>query len=340
MKKKQKSDKPEKKKKSDNVEKNQDSDNVKKNHNSDLPVLSKIVSAVTVIAICACTVCAVVSATTVSTPSAAPGVIAGNDGGGSNNIGGGNNANVGGQNSAPVNGNTADTPNDTQSGDNVGDSNASSKEEILAKYNEVVQNLKDNIAEYHKKEWQRMDDDYDMGTVGNLVMPIANNLMTSEADAEDQVRTDKEQIPLETNAKATIAPLSADNIKSATMTESGGKTTIVIVLNDEKDALPAEEGAETSPSFTGAMFNPISKSGIDNIISKFTSIATINKFELTYNNCTATLVFDTESLKVDTFEQIMPVRIDVDAKVKFPPISISGYATIINTTTVNQVTYK
>lgn len=123
------------------------------------------------------------------------------------------------------------------------------------------------------------------------------------------------------------------------MTEDGCKTTIVLTLKDEKGSLPVAAGATSSEYAVGAVFNPLDKKGIDDVVAKFAGIADIKSFELSYNQCTATLVFDTASGHVESLEQIMNVYITVDAKVA-KIMSLSGYATLINTMRINNVAYK
>ncbi len=197
--------------------------------------------------------------------------------------------------------------------------------------------LKDGVATYEKKEFQTLADDYDLGTVGNLVLPIAQGLMTSEDEAEIQQRDDKAQIPIVRNDKGCLLT-DASAIKTASMTESGGMTTIEIVLNDEMGAYPAEEGATSCGSIVGSMFNPLNQEEIDNIVAEFAGVVTMNKFDLTCKDCTATLVFNTETGEVESLTQIMNYFIEVDATAVFVPVS--GYATLTNKMTINNVTYK
>ena len=317
---------------------------MKKSHEYDSPVLSKLVSVVTVLAICVCSVCCIVTASKVATMSTGT-VAAPQQSGTSTNSG---------TSSTPSN-STSSTPSgdssqaQTPSGDSNSDAQAPSgdtqaptesgpsKEEILKKYTEVMDQLKAGVATYDKKEFQTLADDYDLGTVGNLVLPIAQNLMTSEDEAELQNRSDMEQIPIIRNKKGCLLT-DVSKIKSATMTESGGKTTIVIVLNDEKSPLPAEDGATSCNSAVGSMMNPLNQKEIDNIVAQFSGVVTMNKFELTGKDCTATLVFDTASGKVESLEQIMNYFIEVDAKAVIVPVS--GYATLTNKMTINNVAYK
>lgn len=351
--------------------------NMKKSHEYDSPVLSRLVSVVTVFAICICSICCIVTASKVSTIASGSGAVANSGGTGganggtggasynsgsnqanTNNSGGSNNqaSNSGGgqanNNSSQGGGGSAQAPedsSDSNSGSNAGgggggDNSApqgsaqATPEEILAKYTEVMNKLKTDVATYEKKEFQQLADDYDLGTVGNLVLPIAQNIMTSEEDAELQQRDDAEQIPIIKNSKGCLLT-DVSAIKSATMTEDGGKTTIVIVLNDESGApAPTPEGTDSPVSNIGAMFNPLSKEGIDDIVSQFSGVLTVQSLDLTYKDCTATLVFNTDTLQVESLEQIMNVYITVDAKVTL--LTVSGYATLINTMRINNITYK
>lgn len=311
---------------------------MKKSHEYDSPVLSRLVSVVTVLAICVCSVCCVVSASKIAAISGGT-VAVDNSGSKGTQTPGGSDNNPQKPSGDDKNSQTpgGDDNAQTPDGDNSS-SGGASNEEILAKYTEVMNNLKSGVASYEKKEFQKLADDYDMGTVGNMVLPIANNIMTSEEKAEIQKRDDAAQIPVINNDKGCLLT-DASKIEKATMTEDGGKTTIVITLKDEKGSLPVAAGATSSEYAVGAMFNPLDKKGIDDIVAKFAGIADIKSFDLSYNQCTATLVFDTASGHVESLEQIMNVYITVDAKVA-KIMSLSGYATLINTMRINNVAYK
>lgn len=209
-------------------------------------------------------------------------------------------------------------------------------EHILKQYTLVMNKLKSEMKSYDKKEFQKISDDRDLGTAGNIVLGIASGLMTSEEKAELQHRTDKEQIPVINNLKGCLLT-DVSAVKSASMAEKNGKTTITITLKDEKNSTPAEAGAVASKSTVGAMFNPINAKDIDKIKQEFGSVATVNSMDMTYKNCTATLVYDSETLEVESLEQIMNVYVDIDAKVL--GINMAGYANIINTLKINNVAY-
>ncbi len=320
---------------------------MKKSHEYDSPVLSKLVSVVTVLAICVCSICCVVTASKISVITGGNVAVqnGGNNGGATGNNGGatGNNGGATGNNGGATGNNGGATGNngDAQTpGDNTGDAPAGDTAEfetILAKYTEVMDQLKGGVATYDKKEFQSLGEDRELGSIGNAVLGIAEGLMTTEDEAQLQNRTDMEQIPIIKNTKGCLLT-DVSKIKSATMTESGGKTTIEIVLHDEESPLPAEEGATSCNSAIGSMFNPLNQAEIDNIVSKFEGLATINKFTLTGKDCTATLVFDTATGEVESLTQIMNYFIEIDAKIVIVPLA--GYATLTNKMTINNVTYK
>lgn len=317
---------------------------MKKSHEYDSPVLSRLVSVVTVLAICVCSICCIVTASKVS--NIATGTVAVNNDGANAQGSTGNDAQTPGNNTQTPSDNAQTPSGDAQTpaddGDNSAASNGPSYEEILAEYTRVMDDLKKNVSEgkvaqYNKKEFQTLADDYDLGTVGNLVLPIAQNLMTSEEEAEEQVRTDYEQIPVTHNIKGCLLT-DASAIKTASMTESGGKTTIEIILNDEVGAYPAEDNATSCGSIVGSVFNPLDQQEIDDIVAEFSTVVKISKFELTCKDCTATIVYDTETGKVESLTQIMNYYIDVNAKAIGIPVS--GYATLVNKMTIYNVQYK
>ena len=320
---------------------------MKKSHEYDSPVLSRLVSVVTVLALCVCSVSCIVTASKVSTIATGGNAIVDNGGnnGGTSNPGTSNpgtsnpgTSNPGTSNPGTSNPGTAEPGTDGGSEAPGTDApSGPSYEEILAKYTEVMNQLKSGVATYDKKEFQTLSDDYDLGTVGNLVLPIAQGLMTTEDEAELQNRDDMEQIPIIRNQKGCLLT-DVSKIKSATMTESGGKTTITIVLNDEKSPLPADDGATSCPSAIGSMFNPLNQKEIDNIVAEFSGVVTMKKFDLTGKDCTATLTFDTATGKVEELVQIMNYFIEVDATAVIVPVA--GYATLTNKMTINNVTYK
>ena len=217
------------------------------------------------------------------------------------------------------------------------------KEAILAYYSNLVNTMKAGKPAYKKIEWQELPEgDRDFGTMGKIILPIAEGMLTSKdkASGDPSIHNqgdDANNIPVNDNAKGCLLT-DASKIKSASCKDNGdGTATIVITLIDEDDALPAEAGAETAPSYTGAMFNPMSKSGIDDIISKFSAVATVNTFKLTYTDATVTCVFEKDSQKVKSLSYTLPCLITANAKVTL--LTIDGKAKLVDYIEVTDIAY-
>ena len=217
------------------------------------------------------------------------------------------------------------------------------KEAILAYYSNLVNTMKAGKPAYKKIEWQELPEgDRDFGTMGKIILPIAEGMLTSKdkASGDPSIHNqgdDANNIPVNDNAKGCLLT-DASKIKSASCKDNGdGTATITITLIDEDDALPAEAGAETAPSYTGAMFNPMSKSGIDDIISKFSAVATVNTFKLTYTDATVTCVFDKDTQKVKSLSYVLPCLITANAKVTL--LTIDGKAKLIDYIEVTEIAY-
>ncbi len=306
---------------------------MKRSHEYDSPVLSRIVSVIAVLAICICSVCTVLTTYKMTQLTAGTAAVApGNSATPANNGGNGGNA------AAPANnGGNAGTDANNGGGDATPPADTANYQEILDKYTEVMDKLKAEVATYTKKEYQDLPKDkLDMGALASILQPVINGFLTTEDKAEEQQRDDAAQIPIIDNTRGCLLT-DVSAIKSASMTENGGKTTIVITLNDEKNSQPAEPGATTAPSNVGGMFSPLSKASIDETLAGI-SVVKVNSFDLNLVDCTATLVFDTESLKVESLEQIM--NYDISADVKAAIIGISGTGFLINTMKIYNVTYK
>lgn len=211
-----------------------------------------------------------------------------------------------------------------------------SKEDILNRYSMLMTNLKRNVYEFNRTEYQEMVGDYDLGTVGNLIIPIAENVMISKNEAVTQRLEDAGLLPVEGNASGCLLT-DADKIKTAEITENGKYTTIRIVLNDEKNPVAAEKGATSCASAVGSMFTPPTQKEIDNVVDAFAGVVAVNKVDITAKDCTAELVFNTVTGEIESLTQVADYYIEVDAKAVIVPIS--GYATIRNTLKFDSITY-
>ena len=311
---------------------------MKRSHEYDSPVLSRIVSIVTIFAICVCCVCACLTTYRMSSLTAGTAAPAqqqpaqqqpSNSGNTNTNT---NTTPAPGGDTTPAPGGDSSQPGDaTPAG--------ADPAEVLAKYTEVMDKLK-TCSKYTKKEFQQLPEDKrDLGTIGNIIMPIAEGFLTSEDKADTQMREGGEDahnnIPVLKNNKGCLLTDTAA-IKSCSMKEDGANTTIEIVLNAEENPQPAEADAATAPSWHGAMFSPLSKADIDEKLAGISAVK-VNSFNLTYDDCKVTLTFNTETLEVVDFLQIM--NVNITANVKALIVTIDGYAMLVNTMHIWDVQY-
>ena len=107
-------------------------------------------------------------------------------------------------------------------------------------------------------------------------------------------------------------------IKSTKYEDLGnGKARITIVLKDESNPEPMAEGASSSPSYTGAMFSPLSKADIDNTINGGVVQKVIKNvtYSLVYHDCKAVVEYDTNTNQIIRLEQYMNVAIQGGGKI-------------------------
>ena len=197
--------------------------------------------------------------------------------------------------------------------------------------------LKSEVNVYTRKEYQELPKNkLKIGVLSSVLQPIINGFLTTEDKAKEQREYDSGLIPIVDNASGCLLT-DVSAIRSASMTESGGKTTIVITLNDELNPEPADPGASSAPSNIGAMFNPYSRNSIDELFENI-SVVTINNLELNLVGCTATLVFDSASLRVESLRQV--VNYDVSGDVSAAVTNINGTCYLIDTLEIYNISYR
>ncbi|MBQ7689295.1 MAG: hypothetical protein IJT27_08780 [Clostridia bacterium] len=213
---------------------------------------------------------------------------------------------------------------------------------ILALYTELVNTFKASSPGYTKLEYQALPAEYrNFGGLANAIIGIAEGLVTSKDKATPEPHAqgdaDVHNIPILNNAKGCLLT-DASKIKSASCKDNGdGTATLVITLIDEDDPVPASKDATTCSSYTGAVFMPMSKSGIDETVAKFSAVAKVNSLVLTYTDCTVTAVFKIADKKLTSLTYVMPVEIKANAKVVLS--TIDGSARLIDTMEITGISY-
>ena len=198
--------------------------------------------------------------------------------------------------------------------------------DILARYTLVMDKAKTDAPAYTKFEYQSLPDNATDRVVNsgggavNTILNLAGNFFKSEDKATPEVTekgTNMRWFPIFKNTKGCLLT-DVSAIKSATCTQDGSNWKIVITLNDELNPEPTAEGTNSPVSNVGAMFGPLSRAEIDKTITENGAVKAVVKnpeYNLTYHDCTATIVFNPETNQLVNLEQVMVVSIALKAKV-------------------------
>ncbi|MCL2512280.1 MAG: hypothetical protein FWF08_00140 [Oscillospiraceae bacterium] len=207
--------------------------------------------------------------------------------------------------------------------------NEKSKAEILAIYTEVMNKAKTDQPKRSQKEYQTIPGDAAnrqinaSATIINQLLNLAGNFMTTEDQAEWEnfdKGNDMRWFPVNKTAKGCLLT-DANAIKEAKYEIlPNGNAQVTIVLNDENNPEPPDDGATTSPSYHGAMFSPLSKNEIDAEIlgnSLVTALLKDVDYSLVYHDCTAVLEFNPDTKQIVNLDHEMVVEITAKATALF-----------------------
>ena len=241
----------------------------------------------------------------------------------------------------------------TQSADNGGSTVTKTNKEVLEIYTNLMNKAKKDKPGYKKVEYQELPSDAQnrvitegeglIGTLLNLVdkLDIMTTKETAEADPEIVEKGgDMRWFPVYKCEKGCYLT-DVNAIKETKYEDLGnGKARITIILKDEKNPEPMAEGATSSPSFTGAMFSPLSKADIDNTLNGGVVSAVVKDitYNLTYHDCKAVVEYDTKTNQIIKLEQYMNVAINANAKVIGSKINIEKQE-LFNTMIISDFKY-
>lgn len=195
--------------------------------------------------------------------------------------------------------------------------------EVLAAYTAVMNQAKKDKPGFKKVEYQTLPDDAASRqirqgkTLLSIILNVASNFMTTEADAKAnpgvyEKGNDMDAFPLlHTEYGCLLTDTSF--IKSAKCEElENGNYKITIITREEDNPEPVAAGASKSPSKTGEIFAPLSRKDIDDTIQNNSIVTTVAKglkYNLTYHDCKAVVVYNPDTNEVVSFEQYMYVTI-------------------------------
>ena len=308
---------------------------MKRSHENDTHDLNKLVAVLCVFAICVVSLCGCLTAYKMSQFIKNGGTVASAGSGSS----AGSSSSSSGSSSSAAPAPTTAPANDSGSGDAAApaDSGNNDTAAALAKYTEVMDNLKANGTGGKKLEYMTLGD-YDMGTVASLILPIAKGMIPTEDKAEEKnCDSMKGDMPVLHTEKGCLLT-DASALKSGSIVDNGdGTSTVTIVLNDETNPVPADDDATSCSSIIGSVFAPMSKSGIDETVEKFSGVLTVNKLDLVYHDCKAEVTYKTDTNQPTEIYQYMYITINADAKAAILPVS--GYANLDYVTHIYNITF-
>lgn len=195
-----------------------------------------------------------------------------------------------------------------------------STEEVLNLYRDEANQFKSTAASYYILDYQQiLDTDFDENSVLYNVIKSAfitdkNAAMRYECDFSDY-------LPLSWS-DACCELTDPDVIESASVFESNGKTTVTITLKPETNPVrPYADFAEDEPeydesSYTCKMFDcrALFYMNMIDIISDVVGVE-MSDPSCTYSNCTAILVFDSETHIVESLEHVTDVRVSANVNI-------------------------
>lgn len=144
----------------------------------------------------------------------------------------------------------------------------------------------------------------------NSLMGIAEGLVSKNSGKENTAST---------GLSGGIEQLTADDVKSATMSTNGGKTTVHIELKEQTDGANGQAHEGSVGHGIGVL------GGIDDVVSNFPGV-TVNDIELVYQNPKIDVVIDDASNKVESGKESYTVFINLkSAKVAISTLSGTAY---------------
>ena len=230
-------------------------------------------------------------------------------------------------------------------------------EEIVKKYTEVLNKMKQDQPGYTKKEYQALPEEYrNFSSVVNSVLKFGEAYMTKEDSpnaivtatkgemytAEDGTTMPRinHELPICNTDKGSVLT-DYSCVKTASCTDNAdGTRTLRFELNDEKNPEPTPADTCVPQSYHGAVMMPASMKDIntevDKVVSKLPGV-TVNNFELTYRDSTFEVTYDPTNDHV--IEIVHHINVDIAANAKVAFSTIDGTARLTNDMSVYDINY-
>lgn len=211
-------------------------------------------------------------------------------------------------------------------------------EAILKKYTQLMDDAKAKQVGYNKVEYQAIPEEKaNLGGILDKIMPVASTFFVDEATARANPENfpkggDMKWFPLyETSKGCVLTDLS--KIEKATSEKlADGNVKLTIELVDEMNPEPIDAGATTCNNHIGAMFNPIRRRDVDDVLQNNFAVKMLIKdldFDLKYYDCTAELIYNPETDQIVSGDLYMHILIIINSG-KVAGSDVTGDAVLDN----------
>ncbi|MBQ4266906.1 MAG: hypothetical protein IJB93_01830 [Clostridia bacterium] len=211
-------------------------------------------------------------------------------------------------------------------------------EAILKKYTQLMDDAKTKQVGYNKVEYQAIPaEKANLGGILDKIMPVASTFFVDEETARANPENfpkggDMKWFPLyETSKGCVLTDLS--KIEKATSEKlADGNVKLTIELVDEMNPEPIDAGATTCSNHIGAMFNPIRRRDVDDVLQNNFAVKMLIKdldFDLKYYDCTAELIYNPETDQIVSGDLYMHILIIINSG-KVAGSDVTGDAVLDN----------
>lgn len=204
------------------------------------------------------------------------------------------------------------------------------KADIVKIYADVMNNAKAKAPAFTKIEYQELPDgeenrvfseggdeagDAAVNKMLNFVQSLGVFIPKEEAEAKPYVHekgdADMARFPVFDRAKGSYLtdPEGIESYKYELLANGNVKMSFVLASEDNPE--PIGENESVAPSYTGAVFSPMSKAKIDGTVYHpiVTVFARDIKYSLRYHDCSVVVEFNPDTLEIVYLEQIARVSI-------------------------------
>lgn len=211
-------------------------------------------------------------------------------------------------------------------------------EAILKKYTQLMDDAKAKQVGFNKVEFQAIPEEKaNLGGILDKIMPVASTFFVDEETARANPENfpkggDMKWFPLYETTKGCVLT-DVSKIEKATSEKlSDGNVKLTIELVDEMNPEPIDAGATTCNNHIGAMFNPIRRRDVDDVLQNNFAVKMLIKdldFDLKYYDCTAELIYNPETDQIVSADLYMHILIIINSG-KVAGSDVTGDAVLDN----------